>query len=94
MHDVLGVCTAKDGQAFSGLLNGGSSICKNLTQVDTFLAAALMTTWACADTAALELQDLDCMHMEGFVHTSMDCVNLCCRIITLCQNEQGPLKLS
>ena len=54
----------KDGKTFSDLLNARKK------QVDTSLATASVITWALADHAGLESQDLNCVYIEGFMHSS------------------------
>ena len=54
----------KDGQTFSNLLDARKQ------QLETSLASALVILWAFANTASLESQNLNGMHLEGFVHAS------------------------
>ena len=49
---------------FSNLLDARKKQLKNS------LAMVSVIRWACRDPAVLNLQDLDCVHVEGFVHAS------------------------
>ena len=54
----------KDGQTFSNHLDARKQ------QLETFLAAASIISWACANTTLLENHDSNCDYLEGFVHAS------------------------
>ena len=55
----------EDGQILSGVWNARKK------QLDTSLATVSVITWAaCEETAGLELQDVDDVYLEDFVHTS------------------------
>ena len=39
-------------------------------QLDRCLHSGSVVSWACASTAEQVSQDLDCVHLEGFIHNS------------------------
>ena len=53
-----------DGQTFTNVLDAREKQLKNS------LGAASVISWARANTARIQSQDLDSMHLEGFVHAS------------------------
>ena len=65
-HGSFGpLCGSRTAERFQISLNARTK------QLDTSIGAASVITWAFADTAGLEPQDSDCVHMEGIMHASI-----------------------